>query len=190
MFYVHISRYISNNILNDVRRLVFTGHCSNISIINNSVNKIKANGMSINTTDYLTISNNIIKESTQSAIYAINCRYANINCNALFENGLDGTSSIIALGSCIDTFANNNFIINTSIIGLYGINIYKTSVEPSYEPNNNFTSNNVYKGVTYTENFSRDVIDDRSKSGIMINGYQLLTTSKTDKTISVTNVSL
>ena len=181
---------ISNNILNDVRRMVFTSNCSNISIINNSVNKIKANGMSINKTDYLTISNNIIKDSTQSAIYAINCRYANINCNTLFENGLDGKNSIIALGSCIDTFTNNNLIINTSTNGLYGINIYKTSTSPAYEPKDNFISNNVYKGVTYTENFSKDTVGDKSKSGIMINGYQLLTTSKTDKTVSVTNVNI
>ena len=181
---------ISNNILNDVRRLVYTSHCSNISIINNSVNKIKSNGMSINTTDYLTISNNIIKDSTQSAIYATNCRYANINCNTLFENGLDGTNPIIGLGSCVDTFTNNNLIINTNTIGLYGINIFKTSASPAYIPSDNFTSNNVYKGVTYTENFSKDTVGDKSKSGIMINGYQLLTTSKKDKTISVTNVSI
>ena len=181
---------ISNNILNDVRRLLYTNNCSNISIINNSVNKIKANGMSINTTDYLTISNNIIKDSTQSAIYVINCRYANINCNTLFENGLDGKNSIIALGSCIDTFINNNLIINTNTIGLYGINIFKTSASPAYEPSDNFTSNNVYKGVTYTENFSKDTVGDKSKSGIMINGYQLLTTSKKDKSISVTNVNI
>lgn len=181
---------ISNNILNDVRRIVYTSNCSNISIINNRVNKIKANGMSINKTDYLTISNNIIKNSTQSAIYVINCRYANINCNTLFENGLNGTNAIIALGSCIDTFINNNLIINTNTIGLYGINIYRTSASPAYEPSDNFTSNNVYKGVTYTENFSKDTVGDKSKSGIMINGYQLLTTSKTDKTISVTNVNI
>ena len=146
--------------------------------------------MSINTTDYLTISNNIIKDSTQSAIYVINCRYANINCNTLFENGLDGTNSIIALGSCIDTFTNNNLIINTNTIGSYGLNIFKTSALPAYEPSDNFASNNVYKGVTHTENFSRDTVGDKSKSGIMINGYQLLTTSKTDKSISVTNVSV
>ena len=181
---------ISNNILNDVKRLVYTNNCSNISIINNSVNKIKASGMSINRTDYLTISNNNIKDAAQSAIYAINCRYVNINCNTLFENGLDGTSSIIALGSCIDTFINNNFINNTSTIGLYGINIYKSSELPAYIPSDNFTSNNVYKGVAYTENFSKDTVGDKSKSGIMINGYQLLTSSKTDKTISVTNVVL
>ena len=44
--------------------------------------------------------------------------------------------------------------------------------------------------MTYTENFSKDSVGDRSKSGIMINGYQLLTSSKEDKTISVTNVSI
>ena len=123
-------------------------------------------------------------------IYLINCNFLNINNNSLFNNALDGTNSIIALGSCSDSFINNNFIINTNTTASYGLNIFKTSVEPSYEPNNNFTSNNVYKGVTHTENFSKDTVGDRSKSGIMINGYQLLTTSKTDKTISVTNVSI